>query len=81
MPACVLAMMYKKATETQTNIEELGIEDLFYACRSCEYVCVAQAEKQRTYIVRLSCIICIGGRLLRHDNSVNLELTMPIFVL
>ena len=63
-------MMYKnKATETQKAIGQLGIGAFFWACRSCEYLLVPQADKRRTDILRLRCIRFFkDGILLSHDS-------------
>lgn len=54
LPFCVLKELAKKsATESQRAISQLGIGAIFFACRSCEYLKVPQAEKRRTDILRL----------------------------
>ena len=70
LPAQVLVMMYKnKATKTQKAIGQLGIGAFFWACRSCEYLLVPQADKRRTDILRLRCIRFFkDGILLSHDS-------------
>ena len=57
IPVCVVAEVFKKkATETQRATSQLAIRGFFYACRSCEYLMVPQAEKRRTNILRLHCL-------------------------
>jgi hypothetical protein len=45
-----------EATDVQKATAELAIGGFFFACRSCEYLKVPQAEKKRTDILRLCCI-------------------------
>jgi len=40
-------------TETQKATSQLATGAFFFACRSCEYLKVPQAEKRRTDILRL----------------------------
>ena len=70
IPICVIAKVFKKkATETQRATGQLRIRGFFIAGISCEYMKVPQAEKRRTYILRLICIrFFLGGRELQHSN-------------
>ena len=57
LPCCVLKeLAHMDATETQRAIAQLAIGGFFFACRSCEYLKVPQAEKRRTDILRLRCV-------------------------
>ena len=70
LPACVLIeVTKKKSTETQLAISQLSIGAFFFACRSCEYLKVPQAEKRRTDILCLS-NVCVFRNLreLKHNN-------------
>ena len=56
-PICVVAEVFKKkATETQRAMSQSAIGGTFYACRSCDYLMVTQAENIRTNIMRLRCL-------------------------
>jgi hypothetical protein len=56
-------------TETQKCISQLSIGAFFFACRSCEYLKVPQAEKRRTEILRLRDIRFFkDGRELNHGD-------------
>ena len=58
IPICVVAEVFKnKATDNQRATSQLAIGGFFYACRCCEYLMVPQAEKRRTNILRLRCLI------------------------
>jgi hypothetical protein len=68
IPVCVLKELAKMdATEVQVATYELAIGGFFFACRSCEYLKVPQAEKRRTDILKLRNIRFFkGGKLLPH---------------
>jgi hypothetical protein len=70
IPVCVLKELSKMdATEVQRATAELAIGGFFFACRSCEYLKVPQAEKRRTDILRLRNIcFFLDGRELPHDH-------------
>ena len=70
IPVCVIAEVVKmRLTETQRATGQLAVGGFFFACRSCEYLKVSQAEKRRTDILRLRCIRFFkDGRKLHHDN-------------
>ena len=70
LPLAVLVERSKlQATETQKAIVQLSIVAFFFACRSCEYLKVPQADKRRTDILRLRCIRFFkDGVQLRHDS-------------
>ena len=70
IPICVLEEMAKLvATETQRTISQLSIGGFFFACRSCEYLKVPEAEKRRTEILRLRDIRFFkNGRELNHGD-------------
>ena len=54
LPLVVIKEMAKnQTTESARAISQFGIGAFFYAMRSCEYLKVQQAEKRRTYILRL----------------------------
>ena len=54
IPACVLRELAKMVmTDSQKAISQLATGAFFFACRSCEYLKVPQAEKRRTDILRL----------------------------
>ena len=54
LPVIVLKEIAKLVTtETQQAISQLSIASFFFACRSCEYLKVPQAEKRRTAVLRL----------------------------
>ena len=62
-------MAKRKATETEKALAELGIGAIFFACRSCEYLKVPQAEKRRTDILKLRNIRFFKkGREISHSN-------------
>ena len=62
-----------QVTETQRAITQLSIGAFFFACRSCEYLKVTQAELRRTAILCLRNIrFFLEGKLLAH-NDPNLE--------
>ena len=62
IPPCVIGNLAKKTfTETQRAISQLSIGAYFFACRSCEYLKVAQANKRRTDILRLRNVLFIKG--------------------
>ena len=74
LPACVLIELAKlDTTETQRTICQLAIGAFFFACRSCEYLKVTQAEKRRTDIIRLRNIRFFKDGKLLHHNDPNLE--------
>ena len=70
LPASVLLETAKlQLTETQRAVSQLSIGAFYFACRSCEYVKVQQAEMRRTDILRLRNIqFRRYNRVLRHDN-------------
>ena len=49
----ILELAKLQKTATQKAITQLAIFAYFFACRSCEYLLVQQAEKRRTDILRL----------------------------
>lgn len=49
----MLEMSKLQLTETQRAVCQLAIGAFYFACRSCEYVKVSQAELRRTDILRL----------------------------
>jgi len=54
LPVCILIEIAKMvATEMQRALGQLSIGAFFFACRSCEYVKVPQAEMRRTDCLRL----------------------------
>jgi hypothetical protein len=54
LPACVISEVKKlRSTEKQRAVGELVVGAFFFACRSCEYVKVPQAEKRRTDVLKL----------------------------
>jgi hypothetical protein len=54
LPACVISELKKiRSTAKQRAVGELAVGAFFFACRSCEYVKVPQAEKRRTNVLRL----------------------------
>eukprot|EP00956_Cyclotella_meneghiniana_P009275 scaffold12750_cov51-Cyclotella_meneghiniana.AAC.2 len=58
-----------QVTETQRAVSQLSISAFYFACRSCEYVKVQQAELRRTDILRLRSIqFRRHNRVIRHDN-------------
>jgi hypothetical protein len=71
LPVCVLVELAKLGdTETQRALYQLAIGAFFFAMRSCEYLKVKQAEKQRTDILRLRNIRFFKkGTLLSHNNK------------
>ena len=70
LPASVIPeVQKKKSTETQKAIGQLAGGAFFFACRSCEYLKVPQAEKRRTDILKLRNIRFFRrGRLLSHSD-------------
>jgi hypothetical protein len=57
------------ATEVQQATAQLAVGGFFFACRSCEYLKVQQAEKRRTDILRLRNIrVFKNGRELPHNH-------------
>eukprot|EP00984_Skeletonema_dohrnii_P016767 scaffold7500_cov75-Skeletonema_dohrnii-CCMP3373.AAC.3 len=70
LPICVLSEMAKNtSTETKKAISQLAIAAFFFACRSCEYLSVPQAEKRRTDILRLRNIRFLSdGIEISHDH-------------
>lgn len=74
LPACVLVKLAKlNTTETQKAISQLANGAFFFACRSCEYLKVSQAEKRRTDILRLHNIRFFKDGILLHHEDPNLE--------
>jgi len=75
LPAVVLLEIAKlQHTETQRAISQLSIGAFYFAMRSCEYVKVPAAEKRRTDIVRLRCVVFRrNGAIIPHDSP-DLEL-------
>jgi hypothetical protein len=62
-----------RLTETRRAYGQLGLAAFFFACRSCEYLKVPQAEKRRTDILRIRNIRFFkDGKELKH-NDPNLE--------
>ena len=58
-----------QVTELQRAIIQLSIGAYFFACRSCEYLLVPQAEKRRTDILRIRNIrFFLNGRQLSLDD-------------
>ena len=54
IPACVIKeLTYSNQTELQRAVSQLATGAFFFACRSCEYLKVPQAEKRRTDIIRV----------------------------
>ena len=70
LPATVLIELSNlQATESQRARFELSAGAMFFCMRSREYLKVPQAEKGRTDIIRLRCIIFRRGRrIIRHDD-------------
>lgn len=70
LPAVVLVEINKlQISEKQRAISQLTRGAFYFACRSCEYVKVKQAEERRTDILRLRNIAFrSNGRLLPHDH-------------
>ena len=70
IPACVLVEMAKlDTTERQRATAQLALGGFFFACRSCEYLKVTQAEKKRTDILRLRCVMFLKeGQIVPHNN-------------
>ena len=57
IPICVGTEFFKKkATQPQQATSQFSVGGFFYACISCEYLRVPQAEKRRTDILRLRCL-------------------------
>ena len=57
-------------TEKQRAIGQLAVGAFFFACRSCEYLKVPQAEKKRTDILRVRCIRFLkDGKILNHKDK------------
>ena len=70
LPICVVKEVAKLvSTESQRAIGQLAIGAFFFACRSCEYLKVPQAEKRRTDILCLRNIRFFrNGRELSHSD-------------
>ena len=70
LPACALREMAKLSiTETQRATSQLAIGAFFFACRSCEYLKVPQAQKRRTDILRLRNLRFFkDGRLMKQND-------------
>ena len=70
LPPCVIRTLAKKTfTKTQRAISQLSIGAYFFACRSCEYLMVAEANKRHTDILRLRNVRFIKGEMvLPHNN-------------
>eukprot|EP00957_Ditylum_brightwellii_P112759 8595847-Ditylum_brightwellii.AAC.1 len=76
IPICVVnEVSHKKATETDRAIGQLAVAAYFFACCSCEYLKVPQAEKRCTDILRLQNIRFFKeGQQIHHRNN-SLEYT------
>ena len=70
IPVSVITQVAKKCiTEKQKATGQLAVGSFFYACRSCEYLLVPQAEKRRTDVLRLRCFRFFrNGKLVPHDD-------------
>jgi hypothetical protein len=71
LPCVVLKELARmEATEVQKATAQLAIGGFFFACRSCEYLKVPQAEKKRTDILRLRCIRFFDefGQAIKHSS-------------
>lgn len=70
IPACVIKeLTYSNQTELQRAVSQLATGAFFFACRSCEYLKVPQAEKRRTDIIRLGDIrFYHEGTQIPHDH-------------
>jgi hypothetical protein len=56
-------------TELQRAVAQLVIAAYYFACRSCEYLLVTQAELRRTDILRLrNLLFRRHGTIMHHDN-------------
>ena len=71
LPIGVLRVLAElQVTELQRAIIQLSIGAYFFACRSCEYLLIPQAEKRRTDILRIRNIRFFSdGRELSHNDS------------
>eukprot|EP00957_Ditylum_brightwellii_P115223 8787505-Ditylum_brightwellii.AAC.1 len=70
LPIGVLRVAAKaNVMESQRAVAQLAIGAFFFACRSCEYLKVPQAEKKRTDVLRLRNIrFHRNGRVMKHNN-------------
>ena len=70
LPIGVLRLVAKAdVTEPQRAVAQLAIGAFFFACRSCEYLKVPQAEKKRTDVLRLRNVTFRkNGRVMKHTN-------------
>ena len=70
LPIGVLRVLAElQVTELQRAIIQLSIGGYFFACRSCEYLQVPQAEKRRTDILRIRNIRFFSkGREMSHGD-------------
>jgi hypothetical protein len=68
----VLVQLAKSnTTETQKAIIQLAIGAFFFACRSCEYLKVENAEERRSDILRLRNIRFLKrGKVVKHDDKI-----------
>jgi len=71
IPVCVIKELTRMTTtEIQQATAQLAVGGFFFACRSCEYLKVPQAEKRRTDILRLRNLRFFKcGRELPHDHT------------
>ena len=69
IPIFAIAEVIKnKSTETQQDTSQLAMRGFFFACRSCRYLMVPEAQKRRTNILRLRCLRFFKyGREIQHS--------------